>query len=259
MQMERLTGSSGIEERSLHAERIELVVERVGERPGVMFLAGLHGDEGGVIPPLRGILTELTADPSRPLGDYIHLLEACPQALEKRTRAVDGVDLNRQFFASPTIDHPYAGKIAEIIHAHPDLHTLFTFHEDTEEDGFYFYDHPSTTEFEEKDAKVHAIRDRLLGKVQALGIPLYTGIDGPGLGNVVVNGYVVCRADGAHDNTLEMWAVNKTHVNHPNLTRSFAFEVPRRLSQEKKNELLATIFTDFILPYLDQHGIKAME
>ncbi|HLD25408.1 MAG TPA: succinylglutamate desuccinylase/aspartoacylase family protein [Patescibacteria group bacterium] len=250
MHAERETAS--IVDRSTH-----LRIERVGSRPTAGFLAGLHGDEGSIIPALREVMRILGEHPDRPIGDHFHCLEAHPEALARGTRMADGVDLNRLFHASPSIDHPKGQALAELLHAHTDLHTLFTFHEDTEDDRFYFYYHPATKELGESDTNVHTLRDRLLAKVQDLGVGLYTDIDDPDFGNMIVNGYVERPADGELDSTIEMWAVNKTHVNHPSLTRAFAFEIPGKLPQEKKSELLAVVFTEFILPYLSSPDFKA--
>lgn len=227
-----------------------LKIERIGERPTAAFMAGIHGDEGSIIPPLREIMKALSEHLEKPIGDHIHCLEAHPEALVQKSRVVDGIDVNREFGLTTNPDHPHASRLATVIHNHPDLHTLFTFHEDTEDDRFYFYYQPPTREFGEQDRVVYELRDRLLEKVQALGIGLYNDIDDPTLGNMVVNGFSLCPADGVHDGTFEMWAVNKTYVNHPNLTRAFAFEIPGKLSHEKKIEILAVVFTDFIVPYL---------
>lgn len=225
-------------------------IERVGERPTAVYLAGLHGDEASIIPALREVMRMLSEHPDRPIGDHVHCLEAYPEALVAGTRAVDGVDLNRIFDHSLAIEHPRGKELADLLHAHTDLHTLFTFHEDTEDDRFYFYYHPATKELGESDHVVHTLRDQLLIKVKDMGVGLYTDIDDPTLGNMIVDGYVERPADGVLDRTIEMWAVNKTHVNHPSLTRAFAFEIPGKLPHEKKCEVLAVIFTDFIVPYL---------
>lgn len=229
------------------AEVAGLAVEQFGPFPTALFVAGLHGDEAGIIEPLYTMLDTFTGTG---IGDHIRVMQANPEAVKRATRTVDGVDLNRQFIDAVSVDHPQAKLLADTIRTHQDVYTVFSFHEDRDQDGFYMYYHPFDADFGQNDQLILNLKDRLCGAIKDAGFGTFSGIDDPGLQNTVVDGFIAYPADGVPDKTFEMWAANAKGNGHPHMRRSFVFEVPSSMTPERKQEMLHIVFETFILPYL---------
>lgn len=228
-----------------------LTVERFGQEPTSLFIAGIHGDETDIIEPLRRILKEKTATDPRLLGAHLRVMEAHPKALQQHTRKAGDIDLNRQFGVKHYPDYPQAKLLADCLLEHKSVDTIFSFHEDLEEDRFYFYYQPTREAEGTIDRELDMLRENLITRVEALGVPLYDGIDDIDLGFWVNRGFCAVASDALHDNTFEMWAVQKELHEHPSMKRVFLFEIPGKLPVERKEILLRTIMDTFVGPYLE--------
>lgn len=228
-----------------------LHVERVGtSSPTSLFLSGIHGDEWGVIEPLRKLLDEKTAINPACFGPHIRALEACPQALMCHSRTYHNVDLNRQFYPTSLPEHPQAKLLAEAFLAHPEIQTVFSFHEDPEDDRFYFYYQPASEDIYREDERLtEGLRKQLFASVEAMGISLYDGIDDIDLGSLIEHGYYAIPTE-SFDRTFETWAVRRDLHNHPSINRMFLFEIPGKLPSDTKEKLVRHILDEFIEPFL---------
>lgn len=227
-----------------------LTVERFGLEPNTLFISGIHGDERDIIAPLHRILAEKTATDPRLFGSHLRVMEAHPKALQQGTRKAGDIDLNRQFGGKNYPDYPQAKLLADCLLEHKSVDTIFSFHEDLEEDRFYFYYQTTRDDTGAMDPTIDALRERLVTKVESMGIPLYNGIDDIDLGYWVNRGFCLVSSDALHDNTFEMWAVQKELHEHPSMKRVILFEIPGKLPAERKEELIRTIVDEFVTPYL---------
>jgi len=236
-----------------------LTVERFGTEPTSLFITGIHGDEADIIEPLHRILKEKTATDPRVFGAHLRVMEAHPKALQQHTRKAGEVDLNRQFSAKLYPDYPQAKLLADCLLEHKSVDTIFSFHEDLEEDRFYFYYQSTRDDDGAMDQTVVQLRENLTNRVEQSGIPLYEGIDDIDLGYWVHRGFCAVSSDSLHDNTFEMWAVQKELHEHPAMKRVFLFEIPGKLPVERKEQLIRTIMDVFVRPYLIKNNSVTAE
>lgn len=192
-----------------------------GSNPKLVILSGTHGDEYHVIEPL----IELVQAEYSILPDFLFIPEVSPSAVDNRSRKNKfGHDINRGF-----------GKLVddEIL----TLKKLFTsltdgvvvsFHEDLENQQFYFYDTSSLGE---------TLLEDFRASVRKLEVPLFSGIDDPtdpALSYEIKDGYIdlvgVADENGPF---IEDWA-----MFGGNFSRFFTFEIPYK--HEKLPELLHT-------------------
>ncbi len=250
MQVERRQTPETAEFTRYGRDGSRLTVERFGKEPTSMFVAGIHGDEYEIILPLKRILEQRTATKPQLFGSHIRVMEAFPKALHAKSRKSDDADLNRQFGVKHYPDYPQAKLLADCLLEHKSLTTLFSFHEDLEEDRFYFYYQPSRDDTGDLDPTIEKLRGNLISRVESMGIPLYDGIDDIDLGYWVDRGFCAVAADSSHDDTFEMWAIRNELHDHPSMKRAFLFEVPGKLPVAKKELLLQAIMDTFVEPYL---------
>ena len=232
------------------ADGARLTIERIGVNPTAFFVSGIHGDEHEVIEPLRRQLDRKVREDPRHFASQVRALEAHPAALQDKARAARGVDLNRQFVFKETPDHPQAKLLADSLLEHEGVHTVFSFHEDPLERRFYLYNLMTRNDDGAMDTEIEKLRTNLLSRVTAMDIPLYNGIDDIDLGYWVDHGFCAVASDAIHDNSFEMWSVQKELHGHPSMQRAFLFEIPGELPLEQKESLIRVILDEFIAPYM---------
>lgn len=227
-----------------------LTVERFGVEPSSLFISGIHGDETDIIAPLHRILAEKTATDPKLFSSHLRVMEAHPKALQQGTRKAGDIDLNRQFGGKNYPDYPQAKLLADCLLEHKSIDTIFSFHEDLEEDRFYFYYQTTRDDDGKMDTVVDRLRENLVNSVESMGIPLYNGIDDIDLGYWVNRGFCLVSSDALHDKTFEMWAVQKELHEHPSMKRVILFEIPGKLPVDRKEALMRTIMDQFVEPLM---------
>lgn len=228
-----------------------LKLEKIGNKPSAFFVAGIHGDEHEVIDLVRKTLDEKIGTAPHVFGSHARVLEAHPKAISLKSRKAGDIDLNRQFVGKERPDHPQAKLLADCFLEHSNVHTVFSFHEDPEEDRFYLYHQAVRDDAGEMDTYIETLIDRLVSRVESEGISLYDGIDDIDLGYLVKRGFCAVASDAMHDNTFEMWALQKNLHNHPNIRRTFLFEIPGKLSAARKEAVVRMIMDEFVEPYME--------
>lgn len=218
-------------------------VHKTGQEPKSLFVTGIHGDERFGPSALPQELEKL----SDRIGSFILVARANSLALDANTRTFEGVDGNRMF-ENPSVepDYPWAKQMSEFLHMYPDLEYVFSFHEHLSYPndppvGFYFYIIPKKGEWTEKDVRVRALGDELLGTLVAEGFPLHTGPDAPDLGNRVFEGRVLVGDALRYDKSFESYA-REHGVN------VFVFEI----NGEDKQKIMDLVFEKFIVPLVHQ-------
>jgi hypothetical protein len=233
--------------------------------PVCMFLAGIHGHEGGVCNPLKKILNSLPDHfPSR-----LELLKANPPALKQNVRGIEGEDVNRDFSDKVNRQSWISKEIIDLVDQYPNIDYVFSFHEEMDSEGyrdktgggietfvrdpnsFYMYDAFNANENAEDD--IAPIYNSLFASLIEQGFSLYNGYDDykddPGETvqlNPVVNGYCPQPSNkkGFEDGSFENWVITQ------GMKRSFVFEIPSGLTAERKQEMIEVIFKKFIIPFL---------
>ncbi len=196
----------------------------------ILITAGLHGDEGSIIPLLEDFLFEFEG-----ISDSIVFIpRMSPSALRSGRRLNDsGHDSNRLFGRKQ--DDPEHNGVVETIDQHAPYDLVVSFHEDVDYPETYVYD----TGRQLPLSKVIDWRY----EVQQLGIPLLNGLDDPNdpeLQHVFVDGYNHISHPG-RDGQLETWIVLS------GLTpQSLTIEIPSSLTSEQKTELIWITFQKLI-------------
>lgn len=227
-----------------------LTLEKVGANPTAFFVSGIHGDEHEIIDIVRKTLDEKVGTSPHVFGAQARVLEAHPQAIFQKSRKNGDTDLNREFVGKERPDHPQAKLLADTLLEHDTVHTLFSFHEDPEEQRFYLYHQAARDDAGDMDTYIASLVDTLVSRVESEGVPLYDGIDDIDLGYLVKRGFCAVASDAMHDNTFEMWALQKDLHKHPNIRRTFLFEIPGKLSVARKEMLVRLVMDEFVEPYL---------
>lgn len=257
-----------IEQPSVPTNRV-ITYEITGLNPLYMFFSGIHGDEGGVC----GLLDSALNHRSDSFPSSLKLLRANPEALILGVRGIGDktiLDVNRCFNDKPE-KYWVAKEIKEIIAQYPEIEYVFSFHEETDKNGyrdkegggietferdpnsFYMYD--SFNADESTTDKIMPIYKSLASSLLENGFTLYTGYDDYKDGhsetvqlNPVINGY--CPQPSSKDNfidgSFENWVIDQ------GIRRSFLFEIPHGLPIERKKEMMQIIFKKFIIPFLNQ-------
>lgn len=248
-----------------HLREKNIFFEVIGSNPIGMFLAGIHGHEGGICTPLSNVLNNLSGD----FLPRLELLLANPKALKMGVRGIDKKDINRDFIKNKRKKSWISKEIMELVALNPTMDYLFTFHEETDdkgyrdkkgggiekfnrpEDAFYVYDAYNVKESNQEE--IMPFYESLASTLVEHGFSLYTGYDDfkkckkeTVQLNPVINGYCPQPSDKNkfEDGSLENWAITQ------GMRRSFAFEIPSGLTPERKQEMVQIIFDKFIIPFL---------
>ncbi len=244
-----------------------ILYEVIGSNPVGMFLAGIHGHEGGVCTPLSNVLNAVSGD----FLPRLELLLANPKALKMGVRGVDKKDINRDFRKNKRKKSWISKEIMELVDLYPTVDYLFTFHEETDDkgyrdkaggeieifdrpdDSFYVYDAYDPRESNQEEIK--PFYESLTNTLVEHGFSLYTGYDDYKRSkketvqlNPVIDGYCPqpSNKDNFEDGSFENWVITQ------GMKRSFAFEIPSGLSAERKQEMVEIIFQKFIIPFISK-------
>lgn len=209
-----------------------------GENPTYGFFSGTHGDEWGVIEPLKEVIDTYKMR----VGSFIFIPECSPTAVKNKTRNnAEGHDVNRSF-----IKHPTDREVLEIISDLKPytLDTCFDFHEDNEVAGVYVYDSYNV----EGSRTLTSFRD----KIRSVDIPLFSGIDDVNdnsLGRRVHEGYRVSlppeqNTDGEYiyEGFFDYWALIEGIAK-----RWLTLETPTQFTQLQKKKVIDIFFQTFVL------------
>lgn len=207
-----------------------------GDKPELLILSGMHGDEREVI----GCVKELIAEELKRFSDFLYIPEVSPSAVRRRKRTnEEGVDINRAFF-----DNSKSAEVKLIFKMLKGrrFHTCLDFHEDPESPDFYLYD-----AFGPDLERAETLR-RLQEDIKSLGLGLLNGIDDPDdpiLGNVFKDGYKYFPPEKQHtnkDGTFSSWAFSKGIIK-----RYLNPEIPGGISLALKRKVVEIIFEDLVL------------
>jgi hypothetical protein len=250
--------------------------ERIGPNPKLMYISGIHGNEGIVGRLLKTWLNRLWKECPEQYSDNIRVVEANPDALKKDKRSVGIPDMNREFREGGR-NYWAVQEIKEILTLFPNIEYVFSFHEETDKFGyrdkingkgierfprnpnsFYLYD---AYDREKPHLDINFILNSLKTELVNHNFTLYSGYDDHKKWkketvqlNKVENGYCFQdpQSEKFNDGTFENWVVGEGLQNRNKVKRSFVFEIPSYLSEEKKALMIEIILKKFIIPYLNQ-------
>lgn len=206
-----------------------------GEKPTLLLLSGMHGDEYGVIEHVISYVEKHESE----FPDFLFIPRVSPSAIARKTRRNENnKDLNRSFIDPPIESEVH--DVMDIIHEHH-FTWCINFHEDPDlKRTFYLYD---TDELPEPD--LTALRE----SIKNTGAQLHTGIDDPldaNLGLQVTEGYISTPYDTMPQDVGFSWV---WFYKHNLVDRSIDIEIPGQAPSELKQTLVETVFS-FFLPKL---------
>lgn len=197
------------------------------------------------------------------------------------------INLNRQFPVdenTETFDGsrramtwPEARILATATADLPNAQYIFSMHEDPEYDkdggsgeeldadqGFYFYDvHYSFNDDPDREL-VLGLKEELANALKAEGFFIMSGVDDvndPNLGFSADHGYInqpIINRDNQMDEvdgTYETAMVALGQKNILKIERAFCFEIPGKISSDRKTALLNILQEKFIMPFLRAKGV----
>lgn len=248
--------------------------ESSGPSSRFMFFSGIHLDEKGASVALKNwFITNENAIP-----DTLKVFQANPESLKRKKRGItrwtwhgpEIIDANR-YFSNEISNYWVAEEIKTITAQHPNLKYSFSFHEEADKKGyrekddgmietfirnpnsFYMYD--AFNAEESTSDEIMPLYNSLASTLTKQGFSLYSGFDDYNKNpketvqlNPVNNGYCLQASDKKNflDGSFENWVVTQ------GMKRSFVFEIPSRISEEKKQLMIKIIFNKFIIPFLNQ-------
>jgi len=192
------------------------------------------------------------------------------------------INLNRQFpidenaqELAQTIENftwPEAKLLAQATRDLPNARFIFSMHEDPEyskdlgeeeeldsDEGFYFYDMYYSDQDDLDKELIFRLKENLANKLKEAKFYIMSGIDDPNdpdLGFFADRGYIkqpIVDKNGRMnevDGTYETAMVALGQKGLLNIERAFCFEIPGKISQERKIELLSILQEEFITPFL---------
>jgi hypothetical protein len=202
--------------------------------PRLLITSGIHGDEYESIEFVKQAIERHCDD----LPPLLFIPAVSPSAVAQKTRLnSENLDLNRHFYAnSPSVE---AQAVQALLFNHNFLHTI-SFHEDPEQDKFYFYDSGLLTNLRNfSEFKFQIAR---------IAVSLLNGIDDPEdplLGHNVSDGYVSISPGEFLKNSgpFETWLINQVISQ-----RVIAPEIPGKLSRDLKQKIVNLFFKEIVLP-----------
>ncbi len=255
-------------EQKIPIEKL-ITYEVTGPSPHYMFFSGIHGDEGSIC----GLLDSALNHRPDSFPSSLKLLRANRPALKLNKRGVGDnkiIDANRYFNDGEKGDW-IAREIKEVMVKHPEIEYVFSFHEETDKNGYQdkegggietferdpdsFYMYDAFNADESSVDEILPFYNSLISSLTENGFTLYTGYDDYTTDrnetvqlNPVVNGYCPqpSNRDNFIDGSFENWVIDQ------GIKRSFLFEIPHGLSIERKKEMIQIIFKKFIIPFLNQ-------
>lgn len=203
--------------------------------PSLLFIAGFHGDETECISALSECLERYITD----LPSFLYIPYACPSAVQLKRRANQhGRDINRSYYHESEDEE--ASALMQFLQPYS-FRTVYSFHEDPDQQSFYLYDMAIEPEKESFQS--------LFSAISAAGTPIFTGIDDPddmSLNVPIENGYI-----GFKENIgmkIEHGFFNEFTFNTGKSERHITFEIPGNVSQAQKQGIVQQIFNSYILP-----------
>lgn len=221
-----------MEERTVEVGETKLRYFVKGRSPGLLIHSGTHGDEWGVIEPVKLAVKKYQDQ----LPDFVFVPEVSPSAVRNRTRVNSGgVDLNRSF-TDGTNESEALANMKVIATGKFDL--MVSFHEDIEYETFYLYD-LAGERWEEKEGWINYKKG-----VRELGVELLTGIDDP---NDPVLGYLFKDGYGYFPKPDVESGVFGWGMKNGFISKSLEPEIPGKLSGEIKEKMVDLFFRCFLV------------
>lgn len=203
-----------------------------GQKPKVLFMSGMHGDEFEVIDIVQSYIEKNR----EMLPDFYYIPQVSPSAVSRRTRTNRYEhDVNR-YFIQETPD-PEIRMVTELLKPHT-FEISLDFHEDPDRtDSFYMYDSGQLTESELR--RYHAA-------VLKTGALLHNGIDDETdetLGYTIVDGYISIAHQMSNADTgfSSGWL-----LRHGVAQRSYTLEIPGNSGIPLKKALVESMIEYFI-------------
>ena len=208
-----------------------------GDHPRLGLFSGIHGDEWQVIESVTRSIATFESQ----LPHFLFIPECSPTAVAQKTRLnSEGLDLNRSFIKNPLSTETKA--IIAVLQPQQ-FELCVDFHEDSEHPGVYLYD--------TDDIEGTAVLAEFRKQVTQIA-PLYTGLDDerdPQLGGHVYRGYRVVRppkrdyqGNPIYEGFIDLWAMIEQKTR-----RWITVEVPSKLDQQHKDEIVRCVFQTIIL------------
>ena len=239
-----------------------------------MFFSGIHLDEKGASVALKNWFEKNEGV----IPDTLKVFQANPESLKRKKRGVtrwtwhgpEIIDANR-YFGNESGNYWVAEEIKTIAAQHPNLKCVFSFHEEADKKGyrkkddgrietfirdtnsFYMYD--AFNAEESTSDEIMLLYNSLASTLTEQGFSLYSGFDDYKNNpketvqlNPVDKGYCPQASDKNNflDGSFENWVITQ------GMKRSFVFEIPSRISEERKQLMIKIIFEKFIIPFLNQ-------
>jgi len=197
----------------------------------LLIHSGTHGDESGVISPVR----EATINFVEKLPDFVFVPKVSPSAVRRRKREnANQRDLNRSFLKNTKEKEVLANMRIASRHK---FDLCVSFHQDNEISKFYMYDSGRL------DKNILNFFKRDLRKKR---VDFFNGVDDPSdptLNNKIKNGYIsLARRRPIKDGTFGNWALANRRIK-----RMIEVEVPGRVGKRAKNAIVQSFFRDVIL------------
>lgn len=202
-------------------------------------------------------------------------------------RLAKKINLNRQFPISEEVQSleqaiqgftwPEAKLLVEATKDLPNARFVFSMHEDPEyskdfgeeqeldsDEGFYFYDMYYSDQKDMDKELILRLKENLAKKLKEAKFYIMSGIDDPNdpsLGLEADHGYIeqpIVDQNGKMnevDGTYETAMVALGQKGLLSIERAFCFEVPGKISQERKVKLLDILQEEFIVPFLKAKGV----
>jgi hypothetical protein len=200
---------------------------QTGNLPRLLIHSGTHGDEYGVIEPVKRVVKKY----QKKLPEYLLVPEVSKSAVGLKTRKNRyGRDLNRHF--SRRSKDPEIRANIELLYGRS-FELCLNFHEDLDhKDLFYLYD----THRMSRKSKV-----RLNRSLEKIGIGRFSGIDDPEdpeLGNRIREGY---RDDGAKKDHYDSGMLSAFGIRSELIKRTLTIEVPGKAPMATKTLIVEVV------------------
>ncbi|MDQ5951723.1 MAG: hypothetical protein QG639_1004, partial [Patescibacteria group bacterium] len=244
--------------------------------PAVLIVSGIHGNEFETAELFEQSQAEFLIPRTQLLRTHLAAVFMGSRGYDVlvHSEEEERIDLNRQFrfqgdekrwsdFSS-RISYPEAQLLLEALAHNSQSEYLFSFHEDPlRTNNFYIYDGVYKESQDGLYEVIRHLRIELHAQLLAHGYKMLNGPDDaadPYLANIAKNGYIyqpLISHQGIRktDNTFESAAVELGGKGLINIKRAFTFEIPGKLSRERKAQLIKIIQHHFIIPFLATQGI----
>lgn len=251
--------------------------------PLVLEIAGIHGDETSICLLMKKVFEDSQIPRIQILyaNEEVEFLHSrgSYKGPTKTNKQPDICDLNRLFHVRNKNKwrklyhqekHMEVKCLIKLIRDNPQLRTVFSFHEDMDfgdldniydikrqnscEEGFYFY-HITDNEVPEDKIVIGCLKQYLIGCLKKEGFVIFKGIDDPMLNNSAIQKGFIDHPTPKDDGSFENAIVEMSRYGLTNIAHAFTFEIPGKLSLERKELMLQIIKKEFIEPFIKSQGI----